>query len=148
MGSLTIQQRLGALLIAAGLAGLVYTAFRSLQDGGTPAISLFLVIIGLIFYFPTLLEGDLGTTSTMRVAVLMLVSLFIILTVKVGWHETSLASLKLDPNWVWVLAAALGGKAAQSFSENASPDGSKTPSTPQSKGKGKRDEQDGIEESP
>jgi hypothetical protein len=53
----------------------------------------------------------------MRVAVLLVVSVFALLTLKAGWDAPGLDALKIDPTWAWILAAALGGKAFQSFAE-------------------------------
>ena len=119
----TNQERLGALLVLAGLVGLVLTIFDIVpsEPGAAAAVSMFLVMLGLVFTFPSMLTDDTGLTSTMRVAVFMIVSLFVVLTIKAGWGATSLEELVLPSSWSWVLAAALGGKAAQSFAENATP---------------------------
>lgn len=122
------QERLGALLVFVGLVGLIFAALDIVpaDPGSAAAVSMFLVIMGLVFYFPTLLDGDGGQTSTMRVAVLMIVSLFVVLTLKAGWGAESLEDLALSDSWIWVLGAALGGKAAQSFAENAGGEGKGT----------------------
>ena len=116
----SLQLRLGGMLVGVGIVGLVLTVLDIVpaEPGTAAAVSMFLVIMGLVFYFPTLLSDDSGATSTMRVAVLMVISLFVVLTLKVGWDADSLQSLALDPSWTWVLAAALGGKAFQAFAEN------------------------------
>jgi hypothetical protein len=121
-------QRLGLFLVAAGALGLSWAAIETLLDGpanagGVAATGLFLVILGMVFWFPTLLSDDTGATSTMRVAVLMVVALFVVLTTKAGWNAPDLEHLKLPETWVWVLAAAFGGKAFQSFAENAPSNG-------------------------
>jgi xanthine/uracil permease len=120
MPSTSRQVRVGALLIFMGLVGFVLTVLDWVpaDQGAAAAISMFLVIMGLVFYFPTLLDDGAGQTSSMRVMVLMIVSLFVILTLKVGWGADSLEDLVLSDSWIWVLAAALGGKAAQSYAEN------------------------------
>jgi hypothetical protein len=89
----------------------------------------------------------------MRVAVLKVISLFVVLTIKAGWAAKSLADLQLQQTWVWVLAAALGGKAFQSFAENgpgqggpraqdAAPGGAVAPAP------FKRDDKAGIQDAP
>ena len=118
------SMRLGELLVGAGAVEiLIFACLRRGGQGGAIAAGLFLVIVGLVIRFPTLLS-DGGTTdsgapsmSTMRVAVLLVVSVFAILTVKAGWAATGLDSLRIDPSWAWVLGAVLGGKAVQSFAE-------------------------------
>lgn len=87
------------------------------------AAALFLVIVGLVIRFPALLtdgtmtDAGVPAVSTMRISVLLIVSVFAILTVKAGWAAPTLEGLKIDPSWAWVLGAALGGKAVQSFAE-------------------------------
>jgi hypothetical protein len=95
----------------------------------------------------------------MRVAVLMIVGLFVVLTAKAGWGAPDLAHLDLQKQWAWVLAAALGGKAAQSLAENLTPappsnSGAKPAPAPApasvtlARKLATRDEQAGIEETP
>ena len=50
-------------------------------------------------------------------AFILAVSVFVLVTIKVGWGTPNLVELKIDTSWAWILAAALGGKAAQSFAE-------------------------------
>ena len=152
------MQRLGLFLIALGAAGLVAAGALSetvghTAGGGLAAGGLFLVILGLIFFFPTMLEDDTHATSTMRVAVLLVVSLFAVLTVKAGWGAEGLADLKLQQEWAWVLAAALGGKAFQSFAENTPNSGPTKPAPPEPtppalRAAHPRDEREGIQDAP
>ena len=156
------MQRLGQFLVALGVVGLAWAAIEtvvsgSTYGGGVAAVGLFLVILGLVFWFPTLLSDDTGATSTMRVAVLMVVALFVVLTTKAGWGAPDLEHLKLPETWVWVLAAALGGKAFQSFAESSGPSAPSrdapssvpNPKRPASPGAGQpRDEHAGIEDTP
>jgi hypothetical protein len=148
------MQRLGPFLVALGTLALAWAGVESLiqpafNAGGIAATGLFIVILGLVLLFPTLLSDDTGQTSTMRVCVLMVVSLFVVLTVKAGWGAPDLEHLKLQDSWVWVLAAAFGGKAFQSFAENGgSPSGpAKLPGQPAGRS-AKRDATEGIEDSP
>jgi len=151
-------QRLGQFLVPIGVAGLVGAALQSWlgqtdKGGSIAAVGLFLVILGLVFLYPKMLEDDTHATSTMRVAVLMIVSLFVILTIKAGWVAPDLEHLKVQDSWAWVLAAALGGKAFQSFAENTPAD-SAAKATKGISGRGvgttgaKRDENEGIEDTP
>ena len=118
----------GALLLALGAIGLGVTGLNALfhgpiNDGALPACALLLILFGFALLFPTLLQdgtsaaSGAANVSTMRLAVLMIVSVFTLVVVKAGWGST-LADLKIDSSWAWVLAAAFGGKAAQSFAEN------------------------------
>jgi hypothetical protein len=153
-----LMQRLGLLLVALGAVGLVGAGVMALprwgaDAGGLAAGGMFLVILGLVFFYPTMLEDDTHSTSTMRVAVLMVVSLFVVLTVKAGWSARGLDDLRLHQEWVWVLASALGGKAFQSFAENTP---GPSPTKASSGGEVSaviraahpRDEREGIQDSP
>ena len=118
----------GTLLVLLGACGLAIAAalplFHSaINDGALAACALILILFGSAFVFPTLLqdgtvsEAGAPNVSTMRIAVLMIVSVFALVVVKAGWATPTLADLKIDSSWAWVLAAAFGGKAAQSFAE-------------------------------
>jgi hypothetical protein len=116
------QEGWGIILIAVGVFGLVLAAgLRFIQGflvpGDLPAVAMFLLLVGLVFYFPDLLQDGSGGGSSMRVAVLMVVSVFVILTLKAGWTVTNLEELKIDPSWAWVLGVAFGAKMGQSFAE-------------------------------
>jgi hypothetical protein len=120
--------RLGEFLIGAGSVGMFAMSLMSRSNhGGAIAAALFVVIVGLVIKFPTLLQDgsatDQGTAavSAMRVSLLLVVSVFAILTVKAGWASVSLDSLKIDQSWAMVLGAALTGKVVQSFAENTPP---------------------------
>jgi hypothetical protein len=123
----------GSLLLFLGAGGLIASGLPRLfndgrpTDGSLPACALLLTLLGFAARFPGVLQDGTtnaageGNVSAMRVAVLMIVCVFSLVTVKAGWSTATLADLKIDPSWAWVLAAALGGKAAQSFAENAGP---------------------------
>jgi hypothetical protein len=154
------MQKLGPILIILGALALLGAGVHTLRfgerpeasAGGIAAAGLFIVILGLAFNFPTLLQDDTGATSTMRVVVLMVVSLFVVLTTKAGWSATGVSALDLPANWVWVLAAALGGKAFQSFAENgtggASANSGSPPAPRGSVARFPRDERQGIQDAP
>jgi hypothetical protein len=78
---------------------------------------LALVLLGAPLIAPSMLRAEKDQTSAMRVVVYIIVSVFSVLTFRLGWKATTLAELKIDPWWTGVVAAALGSKAAQSFSE-------------------------------
>jgi hypothetical protein len=76
-------------------------------------------MISMALLFPDMLKGaDKSTTSTMRVAVFMIVSVFVVLCVKVYWSCDAIEKFRLDRTWAYVLGVALGSKAVQSFGEN------------------------------
>lgn len=88
--------------------------------GELPACAMVLLLVGLTLVRPSLVlsKDDSQQVSAMRIAVLMIVGVFTLLTVKTGWNCATLGELKLDQSWAWIVIAALGGKAAQSFSES------------------------------
>ncbi len=117
-----LQKWVGLGLISIGLLGLLIAVLAgpSLhipENGGVPAASVFFVMIGMAFYFPDLLQGPDGGFSTMRVVVFMVVLVFVILTVKIGWHTESFDEFRIDSTWVYILGLAFGGKVFQSFGE-------------------------------
>jgi hypothetical protein len=93
---------------------LLASAFLNTIPGAIPAVGLLLLMFGLICAFPTVMTDGGSQVSAMRVVVLLVVSTFTLLTVKNSWTN---ATAVIDPSWKFILAAALGGKAAQSFSE-------------------------------
>ena len=116
------QETWGIILIAIGVVGLALAAGLRFIDGflvpgDLPAVAMIFLFIGLVFYFPDLLKDPSNGGSSMRVAVLMVVSLFVILTLKAGWTVTNLEELKIDQSWAWLIGVTLGAKMGQSFAE-------------------------------
>ena len=118
------QKKFGMALLILGVAGLVITGILSLfvkpvvtMDGSIPAISVFFLMLGMVFYFPDLLEDENGGISTMRVVVLMTISVFVITTVKLSWTVASLLEFRIDSSWIYILGLAFGAKAVQRFAE-------------------------------
>jgi len=128
---MSILQIIGAILLLLGLGLLIFIGFDDFfntplpanvltakeQAGSLAATSFFLVMMGMALLFPEMLKGADDGTSSMRVAVFMVVSVFAILSVKIYWHCGS-GDFKLDNAWAGVVAAALGSKALQSLGEN------------------------------
>ena len=114
---------LGTLLILIGVAGFITTAIYSLIDmekvtnGTIPAVSFVVLIIGLVFYFPSLLEEGKGEISTMRVVVLIVVLVFAAVYIKLGWVAGSFEEFIIDTSWIYILGLAFGAKAVQKFAE-------------------------------
>jgi hypothetical protein len=83
------------------------------------AVAFLIVMLGISFLFPDMLKGGPNETiSTMRVAVYMIVCVFIFLAVKIGWSTKSFQDFEIKSGWVSIIIAALGGKAVQSLAEN------------------------------
>jgi hypothetical protein len=114
----------GISMISVGaVAVLVGAASDRSWSGAIVASAIFMVIIGLAVRFPTMLQDGTVTEenrpsySTMRVVVLLVISAFVMLTVKAGWGTTSLDALKVDRSWALVLGVVLGGKVVQGMAE-------------------------------
>jgi hypothetical protein len=93
--------------------------------GGAAAAVGILLVLALILYAPALIMDDSpeqgGEPSTMRILSLAIVATFCVLMLRTGWNSNnavgSLPSLQNEGNWVWLVTAALGGKALQKFAE-------------------------------
>lgn len=79
------------------------------------AAAFLFLMIGISFVFPTLLKGINNEMSAMRVLVYMIIAVFITLVIKNGWNHDDLG--EVDTNWMYIVLAALGGKAVQSYTE-------------------------------
>lgn len=110
-------------MIAVGIIGLVaaaivsYTVYSGLDRGALPAVSFLVLMIGIAFYFPTLLEEAKGEISTMRVVVFTIVMVFAVLYIKMGWNAGTFESFSIDKSWIYILGLAFGSKAFQKFGE-------------------------------
>ncbi len=79
------------------------------------ATSFLMVMLGISFVFPSMLQDDNNGLSTMRVVVYMIVCVFIAFVVKDGWNIGKL--VEISPNWMYLILTALGGKTVQSYTE-------------------------------
>jgi hypothetical protein len=117
------SQKFGAWLINLGVIGLIAAVVLNfipnitIDKGAIPAVSIILIIIGMCFFFPQLLQDDSGGVSTMRVMVLSVVVVFVLIYVKIGWSASSLEEFSIDRTWVYILGLAFGSKAIQKFGE-------------------------------
>ncbi len=121
-GKLTILQIIGIILI---FLGIVFVGIASIyynkeigNMGSMAAFGFFQLMLGMTFFFPDLLKGGENQISSMRVVIYMVVSVFVIITVKIGWGIKDLKNFDIPDSWVYILGIALGGKTIQSFSEN------------------------------
>ena len=126
--SLDSSRKFGIFLLIAGVTTMVITGVLALPwSGGAMAAAFFAVIIGLILRFPTLIQDGTNdqksenNASTMRIAVILIISVFSILLIKTGWSAQTIADLKIDSTWIGILGVVLGGKVFQSFAENQGP---------------------------
>jgi hypothetical protein len=128
---------MAAALLIAGLlvilwTGVATTVFRlklGYTGGDAAASAGILFILALVLEAPTLIMDDSpaagGEPSTMRILALAIVLTFCVLMLKTGWDTNALPNLNNQSNWVWLITAALGGKALQKFAETK--DQGKTP---------------------
>nr|WP_294859349.1 hypothetical protein [uncultured Fluviicola sp.] len=123
----TILQRIGVVMIIAGLLGLIISLFfhsdkaKDLHPDAASApiaaISFFITMLGVAFAFPTMLRGK-GGISTMRIVVFMMANVICMLLIKCGWQVNSLQQIGLDEWWMGVIAFVFGAKATQSYFES------------------------------
>jgi len=89
------------------------------SPGLITAFGFVFLVLGLVFYFPDIInEGDNGP-STMRVVVLVIVLIFAFVYVKAARETGTLANLKIDQSWIYVLGLAFGSKVFQKFAEKS-----------------------------
>ncbi|MCI4443907.1 MAG: hypothetical protein JHC39_10455 [Lentimicrobium sp.] len=124
------MQIFGFKLIILGIIGIIVAAF--IDKSAIVAISFFVIMLGVAFAFPTLLEGNEGL-STMRIVVFMMINVICILLLKFGWGKNSLIDIGLDGWWMGVIAFTFGAKATQAYFENVNKLIPKTQSIPQEK---------------
>lgn len=122
---LTSFQIFGASLLVIGVADLLFVSIysfasaRDLVNGDMPAVGFLLIMLGICLLFPDMLRSDpKSSVSTMRVAIFMIVIVFVFLTVKIAWSCKNMNEFNVDTTWGYILLAALGSKAVQSLGEN------------------------------
>jgi hypothetical protein len=127
--NLFTPKQLGQWLIVLGILGFImsvimsYTYYAGLDRGALPAVSFLFIMIGMCFYYPSLLEESSGQVSTMRVVVFSVVMVFVFITIKIGWSAGLFEEFTIDSRWVYILGLAFGGKAAQRIFEEEEPKG-------------------------
>lgn len=117
-----LQKWIGLGLVSIGLIGFLVEviagpALHIPDNGGVPAAAILFVMVGMAFYFPDLLQGPDGGFSTMRMTVFMIILVFVVLSIKIGWQTSSFDEFRIDSTWVYILGLAFGGKVFQSFGE-------------------------------
>jgi len=123
------QPRLAAILLAAALVIIIGTGVWYMAEkqppgytgGGAAAAAGILFVLAMILEWPALIMDDSveagGEPSTMRIMALAIVLTFCLVMLRTGWNSGALPSLENQGNWVWLVTAALGGKALQKFAE-------------------------------
>jgi len=89
--------------------------------GGAVAAAGALIVLALLLNYPTLIMDDSpsegGEPSTMRIMALAIVLTFCLIELRTAWNTGALPPLENQGNWVWLVTAALGGKALQKYAE-------------------------------
>jgi hypothetical protein len=119
----TLGRRLAvAFFTAAALVPIVFVLWKIVcktvppfTGAGAAAYIAVLLAFGLILMFPSVLDDENGGTSTMRVLCLAIVFSFCVIALHTAWSAWAIPPL--ESNWVWLVTAALGGKALQKYSE-------------------------------
>jgi len=93
-------------------------AHQDSSEGKQVAIFFFIIMLGMCFAFPSLLEGPNNDLSTMRITVFMMVNVICMLILKNGWDSGSMKNIGIDEYWMGIIAFVFGAKATQSFFEN------------------------------
>lgn len=138
-GSLSLLQILGFWLIIAGVIALFFQLGLNAKgdeiSGQKFGITFFIIMLGVAFANPDLLQDATGGLSTMRMVVFMFTNVICLIFIKVGWSVHNLEEFHLSASWVSLIAFVFGSKAAQSYFERKFPDepnsGKGTPPTPQ-----------------
>lgn len=118
-------QPFGKWLIITGLLGffagiiLSFTALADLDHGALPAGSFLIIMLGLVFNFPSLLEESPNQVSTMRIIVFAIVMVFCVIYLKLGWSLNNFEQFTIDKNWIYILGLAFGSKVFQKFGEQS-----------------------------
>lgn len=116
-----------AFLVPALFVGwrIVFKETPPFSGGGAAAYVCTLLLVGLILSRPSLIMDDApdmgGEPSTMRVLCLAIVFVFSAVVLRTAWNTGTIPSLENQGNWVWLITAALGGKALQKFAELKAP---------------------------
>lgn len=126
----SLAKKFGRSLILLGAIGfmvaalLSFTDYSGLDEGALPAASFFLILIGMVFHFPTLLQEAKGEISTMRVIVFAVVMVFCVIHLKIGWNAGTFKDFNIDQTWIYILGLAFGSKVFQKFGEDETKKGS------------------------
>jgi hypothetical protein len=112
-----LNQIIGAIMFVGGAAVFMIAAFMNVQSGSVPAAAFLIIIIAIGCYFPELFQDGSSAPSTLRICVLMVVAVFSVIMVKVGWEIHDLSKFDASDSWIYILGLAFGAKVTQSFAE-------------------------------
>ena len=112
-----LNQVIGAVMFAIGAIVFLVAGFMQVQSGSVPAAAFLIILLSIGCYFPELFQDGSNAPSTLRICVLMVVSVFAVMTVKVGWVFTDFSQFFVHESWIYILGLAFGAKLTQSFAE-------------------------------
>lgn len=120
---ISLTQLIGFALILVGVLYILYKIF--IPDSGADSISgeeiaiiFFIIMLGVSFAFPSLLQDQSKNLSTMRIIVFMMANVICLLLLKIGWEVDDFSEIKIDQYWVGIIAFVFGAKATQAFFES------------------------------
>lgn len=125
-----LNQIIGAAMFVVGAAIFLIAAFMNVPSGSVPAAAFLIIILAIGCYFPELFQDGSNAPSTLRICVLMVVAVFTLIMVKVGWEIHDLSKFYANESWIYILGLAFGAKVTQSFAEFLSGRLGKKGSTP------------------
>jgi hypothetical protein len=117
-GKISYLQIIGFVVILAGLLYLFIQQLLKNLNSEVISIDFFTIMLGIIFAFPDLLEDGNKGLSTMRIVVFMVINVFCLLALKLGWNAKSFREIGVDQYWLGIVAFAFGAKATQSYFES------------------------------
>lgn len=90
------------------------------SPGGAAALVAILLAVAMVLAFPSVIMDTTdagGGASTMRILCIAIIFTFCAIELHTAWNEGVVPSLQDQGNWVWLVTAALGGKALQKYAE-------------------------------
>ncbi|HEX8021280.1 hypothetical protein [Mucilaginibacter sp.] len=116
--NISYLQIMGFIVIIAGIIYLFIRQLFSNLSSEVIAIDFFTIMLGIIFAFPDLLKDANNGLSTMRIVVFMVINVFCLLALKLGWEAKNFKDIGVDQYWTGIIAFVFGAKATQSFFES------------------------------
>lgn len=116
---ISFLQIIGFIVILATLLYLfILQLFNSTLKAEVVAIAFFIIMLGIIFVFPDMMKDANKELSTMRIVVFMIINVFCILSIKIGWDAKNFKDIGVDQYWMGIVAFTFGAKATQSYFES------------------------------
>lgn len=113
----------GIVLILLGTLGFLataiisFTVYAGMDHGALAATSFLIIMLGVAFAFPSMLQDTNGGVSTMRMITFAVVVLFCTIYFKIGWSVSKFEEFTIDKTWIYILGLAFGSKVFQRYGE-------------------------------